>query len=771
MQKTGRSAGDRRMSAPSRLADRLRALRNGADLTLEELSERSGVSVRTLSDIERGVSKAPQRRTMESIADGLALEGVAREGLLRAARARRAAAQTRNEGVAIPPRHVRDFTGRDREIARIVESLDAAGDADSPPPVLVICGAPGVGKTTSAVEALRRRRGEWPLVMFLDLDGFNSVPLTPLQVMRRLLRQVPGVGDDVPTDLDAAVRLWGTVSAAQSPAVLLDNAASESQVRPVLAVDTRGPVLITSRRTLSGLESAQRVMLGPLEPEESAVLLGRLIPPDQLGATGDLDALAALCDNVPLALRIAGNRIASQPARSVADFVSRMGSEENRLRLLVAGDLAIESAFALSYDDLEPETAALFRALAVIDGATFDARLAAATVGADVLDTEARLDELTDLGLLEARGGNRYRLHDLLRLFASARLRREDGTDAAGERKARLRTWLLSTVERAGSWFEPARTPETPGAQGAAFPDRDTARAWIQLEVIHWWPAYRSAAVVGDHELVADVADALHWFSDLWVAWGHWNELYALSVAATHALGDQRLHAMHLGYLAWTEIVELGDPEAALVTAHRAFAAADEADDDTQRGWAHLYASWARSRSGLIDEAVVDARAAILAFHRSADRDGSAQAIAQAAQLQRLGGDHEAALIEYRAIVAQVTEQTDGINGSTRQFTASSALHDIATSLLELGRPAEAAVAATEALAFAREIGWESGCAVSLSWRANARLDLGDLVAAESDLDEAAELLGSGGDDHFRNVQRAKLDELRGLLERARTTP
>jgi transcriptional regulator with XRE-family HTH domain len=760
MQKTGRTGRNQGMSAEAGLAERLRALRLAADLTLERLSERTGVSVRTISDIERGISRAPQRRTVEAIANGLDLGPAAREGFLRAARSRRGAAPTRNEGVAIPPHHVHDFTGRDREIARILETLDAPRDASTAPPVLIICGPPGVGKTTSAIEALRRRQDEWPLVMFLDLDGFNPVPLTPLQVMRRLLRQVPGVGDDVPTTLDAAIRLWRTVSAGHSPAVLLDNAASESQVRPVLAADTRGAVIITSRRSLSGLESAQRVTLAPLAPDESVLLLSRLIPAEQR-RDGDLEDLAALCDNVPLALRIAGNRIASQPARSVADFVARMGSEENRLRLLVAGDLAVESAFALSYDDLEPETALLFRALSVIDGATFDVRIAAATLGADVLDAETRLDQLTDLGLLEARGGNRYRLHDLIRLFAAARLRREDGVDAAGDRKARLRRWLLATVERAGSWFEPDRTPELPGATGVAFPDRDTARAWIQLEVVHWWPAYRAASIVGDHAVVTDVADALHWFSDLWVAWAHWNEFYALSVSAALALGDPRLQAIHLGYLAWTEIVERGDPEAAVVTARRALAAADAADDDVQRGWAHVYASWAQSRSGLIDDAAVEAREAILAFRRTDDREGSAQALAQAAHVQRLGGDLEAALVEYRAIVEQVLAGAEGINGSTREFTASSALHDIATTLLTLDRPAEAAVAATQALALASAIGWDSGCAVSLTRRAEAHLATGDLAAAEGDIREAADILGTGGDDHFRTTQRERLGELR----------
>ena len=206
----------------------------------------------------------------------------------------------------------------------------------------------------------------------------------------------------MPGTLDAATALWQSATAELPATVLLDNAAHENQIRPVLSADARTKVVITSRRTLAGLEGVRRMTLGPLGADESVALLAKLIPAQQRAA-GDLRELAELCDHIPLAMRIAGNRIASRPALQAADFIARLRSSDNRLRLLVAGDLAVEAAFALVLRRPRPRSAALFRSISVIDAGTFDALLAAATLEVDDGDVDLRLDELVDLGLVEAR--------------------------------------------------------------------------------------------------------------------------------------------------------------------------------------------------------------------------------------------------------------------------------------------------------------------------------------------------------------------------------
>jgi transcriptional regulator with XRE-family HTH domain len=751
------------VSPHSTLAATLRTLRLAADLTLEGLAEQSGISARAISDIERGVSTAPQRRTAVAIAQGLGLDTATTDAFLRAARARRRMPADGPRSAAIAPHRLPDFTGRDREIDDLGALLGTPPENAVSALVIVVCGAPGIGKTTSAFEALSRAADVWPRMLYVDLDGFSGSPLTPLQVLRALLRQLPGLSEKLPTSLAAAARLWQSVTAENPPAVLLDNAANESQIRPVLTLDARSVVLVTSRRSLAGLEGVRRLTLGPLGEDDSVLLLSRLIPAAQREA-GDLGELAALAGHIPLALRIIGNRIASHAEWQTADFVVRMRSAENRLRLLVAGDLAVEAAFALSYDDLDARNAALFRSIAVIDGATFDARIAAATMGADVLDTEARLDELTDLGLVEARGGNRYRLHDLIRLFALAALRTEEGPGAVPDRRDRLRTWLLGRLERAGAWFEPDRTADDHSSSGVSFPDADTAQAWIRLEVVHWWPALRSAAAVGDHAVVVDVADALHWFSELWVEWGHWHEFFSLAVASARTLADPRLEAMQLGYLAWAEIIEVGDPDAAALTAGRALVAADAADDDTQRGWALFYRGWAAMIRQHFDDAVEAAGAAVAAFNRAGNPDGASGAMVVIAMVHADRGEHEMSIRDFEAILQQVALVTGRENDLVRKITAGSAHRYITTSLLALGRSAEAVASATAALAIAEDINSAAAITSSLRMRVLAHIAAGDVTAAQEDINRALAGVGTSSRDAYINEQRVQLEELRATL-------
>ena len=751
------------MNAPTTLAATLRTLRQGADLTLEGLAERSGISARTISDIERGVSVAPQRRTALAIAQGLGLSAEGAQDFLRAVRARRLRPADDQRGSAIAPHRLPDFTGRAHEITDLGSLLVSPTEPAVSPLVIVLCGAPGIGKTTSAVEALSRAHDVWPRMLYVDLDGFNAAPLTPLQVLRALLRQLPGLGEKLPTRLDAAARLWRTATTAHPPAVLLDNAANESQVRPVLSVHPAAVVVITSRRSLAGLEGVRRMTLGPLDEQDSVQLLSRLIPADQR-RPGDLAELAALSDHVPLALRIAGNRIASQPGWQTADFVVRMRSAENRLRLLVAGDLAVESAFALSYNELDRQNAALFRSIAVIDGATFDARIAAATVGGDVLDTEARLDELTDLGLVEARGGNRYRLHDLIRLYALAALRSEDGADGVTERRDRLRRWLVGSLERAGSWFEPRRTADESTTDGVSFPDAETAQTWIRQEVVHWWPALRATAALGDHATVVDVADALHWFSDLWVEWGHWHEFFSLAVTSARALVDPRQEAMHLGYRAWAEIIELGDPEAALATAGLALAAAETSADTDQRGWALFYVGWAAMVLRRYDASASAARDAVTAFNRAGNWDGAAQAMVLIAKVHGDRGEHDLSLRDFQDILRQVDLGSGREDALVLKITACSAHRFISSSLLALGRPVEAVASATAAVALAEDINSAAHLASALRMLVVAQLAAGNIDAAELAIDRALAGIGATSTDAFINEQRAHLEELRAGL-------
>jgi len=723
------------MRSPRSLPELLRSHRSALGLTLEGLADKSRISARTISDIERGVSGAPQARTIAALAAALGLQSSEREDFLIAARSRRRLRATTPRTSAGSPHRVLDFAGREDEIAQVTDFL--TGVVKHPESrAILLSGAPGIGKTSSAMEAVDRLHDGPADVVFVDLDGFSAEPLTPLQVLRAVLRQMPDIGDRVPADLDEAGRLWRTVSAENPRTVVLDNAAHESQVRPVLAADPSNRVVITSRRTLAGLEGVRRVALGPLGEQDSIQLLERLIPESQR-QFGDLLELARLSDCIPLALRIVGNRIASRPSWQAADFAERMRSTENRLRLLVAGDLAVEAAFALSYDDLESSTAQLFRSISVIDGATFDARIAAATAGIDVIDADDLLEELTDLGLVESRGGSRYRVHDLIRLFARARLNRDGLGQGGHEERDRLRHWLLASLERAGAWFEPERLPEMRLDNGAGFPDPATAQAWIRLEEAHWWPAMKAAANSGEYETVTDVADSLHWFSELWMEWGNWRELFALAVDSARALDDPRLEAMHLGYLVWATVLETGDDVEGIRLAELAVAAATVSEDNTQIGWAKFYAGWMYYRVGRIEESTTMSLESVAEFETVGDFDGAAQSMTILARAQHDRAGHEQMIVALSEVANRLNVDTS-VNRATVRRTTMLVIHRFLTaSYLAVDRPADAVTSATAAIDAAREFASGVRVAGALRYRAHAYLVAGDFDAAERDIDDA----------------------------------
>lgn len=777
---------------PARLGSVLRALRIEADLTLEALAERSGLSDRTISDIERGVSTGPQRRTIDALATALALSeeesrelaGAARRGRHRRPTSPDATPDVPTSGgrdratavdrpsserdASIVPRRLPDFTGRDAELADLSAFLSVADRpsiATQPAAsrVAVISGPPGVGKTSLAVEALHRRSDVGERV-FVDLGGLDPEPVSPLAVVQSILRQV-SVGDEPPTTLPAAVSRWRDIAATKPIAVLLDNAAGETHVRPVLSA-TAATVVITSRRTLSGLEAVRRVTLGPLPLGDAISLLREIIPPRQ-AETGDLGVLARLCGTVPLALRIAGNRLASRPSWTVGDLVARLSDSERRLRTLVAGDLAVESTVAMSYDLLPAALAELFRGLSLLEGPTFDAQLVAMlTVDSDaasgsrpaseersgtesaVAAAEDALDDLSDLGLIQALSGGRYRLHDLVRDVAAVRLHRETTEEDIERRRSRMCVWLLRTTIAAGLHFEPAserdraRVALAP-SEHREFAGAPEARAWLESEVDHWMPALRRAAASGLHEYVVGTAQALHWFSDLWANDGRWYDVFSLSAASAEALGDPALEAEHRGYLAWAILAQRTDADGArqaFEVAESAHAAAVRAGDVLQRAWAEHYMAWAAFERGELRVSEAAAARSAADFEAAGHLEGMLQSFATRALVQREEGRFEEAIATFREQLAVVAGARDRLTPGIAMFTEANGILAIAGLLARLGRFEETIVAADDGFERASGIEYQRGRAAGRKWRGEARLAVGRRADGLADLREAVDL-------------------------------
>jgi tetratricopeptide (TPR) repeat protein/transcriptional regulator with XRE-family HTH domain len=679
----------------------LRGHRRAARLTLEQLAEVSGVSARTLSDMERGRSKGPQQRTVTALADALALQGDARTQLIELARDGRLRDHWMRPaaGPGELPRPVDDFTGRAAELAWVSDMVHA----ESSPGVGVvglITGSAGLGKTTFAVRAAHALRPDFPDgVFFLDLFGMSQRPLAADDALRLLVRALGVTDQQIPGDTQARASWYRSLLRDRRVLLLLDNAASEEQVRPLLPGEGAGRVLITTRRLLAGLEGVRRLVLGPLPlPEARQLLMGILGERSARDDEAALTRIAELCGGLPLALRIIGNRLASRPGWDAAELAARLANEEHRLGQFKAGDLKIANAFEMSYEQLDQSGQQVFRRLAVVPGQDSDADLAAVAGGMPIEDAWDALDDLVDLGLLQDSGAGRYRFHDLVRLFARERLQEEP----QAEREAltsRVTSWLLRMATMAGRWFEPAhRRPDQPDPDLAALSSAEEAERWLRGNVDNWLGALRAAASGGEHSLVLDCAESMHWFSDWWVHGPHWHEVFTLGAEAAAALGDLAQQATQLNYLAWVHWVPPSDPETMLRYATEALDLATRSGTTAQVGWSHQYIALALRLLGRLDEAAASASRAAEMFKTIGDTDAYAQSVGTFGDCLREAGRYAEALEQSLRLLALVDDEGVGMTPSIAANVRPYALIRLGRCLADLGRRPEAIATLTEAI-------------------------------------------------------------------------
>jgi transcriptional regulator with XRE-family HTH domain len=281
----------------------LRRLRAGAGLTQEELAEAAGLSPRSVSDLERGISRTARKETARLLADALGLTGPARAEFEAAARGRPVPGCPGTGGAAAAtrtlPRDVASFTGRQEELGQLAEAAAGSGGVAV---IHAIGGMAGVGKTAFAVHAAHRLAGRYPGgQIFLSLHGHTpgQVPVDPVDALASLLLTAGVAAAHIPPGLDARVALWRDRLAGRQLLLILDDAAGSEQVRPLLPGAGGSLVLVTSRRHLTGLEDAVAISLDTLPPGQAAALLVRLagrpgLAPDDR-RSGTLPGCAGTC--------------------------------------------------------------------------------------------------------------------------------------------------------------------------------------------------------------------------------------------------------------------------------------------------------------------------------------------------------------------------------------------------------------------------------------------------------------------------------------------
>jgi hypothetical protein len=410
--------------------------REGAELTYRHLAGRAGWSHAVVAAYLTGKTLPPTDRfdtLIQLLGATRAEQGALATARDRVEERRRTVTRsTRPEhGLPVPrqlPADVPGFVGRATELAAMSRLVEAA--RRSPTVVIVaITGTAGVGKTALAIHGAHQIKHRFPHgQLYADLHGFGPErPASPERILDGYLTALGVPPHGLPADLDAKAALYRSLVDGQRMLVVLDNAASAQQVRPLLPATPGCLVVVTSRNSLTGLvarDRAHRIGLDLLPVNDSVALLAGFLGEDRITAepTAAVE-LARLCACLPVALCVAGERAAARPHATLASLAKELTTAEHRLDPLDAGDdddrgAAVREVFAWSYRRLPPDAARLFRLLGSYPGPYLDRSIVTALAGSEPAEADRLIDVLIATSLLQPEHPDRYRMHDLLRAYA-----------------------------------------------------------------------------------------------------------------------------------------------------------------------------------------------------------------------------------------------------------------------------------------------------------------------------------------------------------------
>ncbi|GLZ81599.1 hypothetical protein Afil01_64060 [Actinorhabdospora filicis] len=488
------------MLTPAAFVDELRRLRAWSDLSYREIERRA----RSAGDVlpASTLAGALNRETLPPLAVvtafvracgggvtewAAAWRRLAEKSAARARVSRAAAPPARREAAPavvprlIPPRGAH-LAGRDGELARVTAAL--LGEASA---TVLVTGAAGIGKTSLAVHAAHDLAADFPDgLLYADLRGAGTDPADPAAVLTGFLRALGSVGTAVPADHDGRVHLYRSITSHRRILVVLDDAAGPAHVRDLLPTGDNCATLVTSRAGLAGLDG-HRLQLGLLPLADATALLREMIGDRRADADpGQVEAIAEHCGRLPLAVWIAGARLAARPNLPVAVVADALGDARGRLDALTVGDVGVRTSLEVGHRRLGPDAGRLLRLLAPVPG-DFPGWAASALLDATPQAAERALDELVEVHLvasIDRDGHERFGLHDLVRDFAAELP--EPGREAAFARLLSGAMHLAGEAEsRVGTDFQGLPgPPATRWRPDAATVERELAEplAWFERE-------------------------------------------------------------------------------------------------------------------------------------------------------------------------------------------------------------------------------------------------------------------------------------------------
>lgn len=450
--------------------------------------------------------------------------------------------QPRSPARQLPP-DVDHFTGRQAELREVVDLLGQERDRL---PVVTISGPPGVGKSALAVAVAYRLSVSYPDgQLFVDLSGTAPQPREPGDVLARFLRDLGVPGVDIPVSAEERATLFRDRVAGKRILVVLDNAATDAQVRPLLPGSRQCGVLVTSRRRLTGLDVSLRIQLDKLAPADAVDLLGLLAGIERLEPRA-AQRIVRSCGHLPLAIRIIGTKLRTRPHLSATIVATRLEDERHRLDELVSGDRGVRAGFLVSYEQLGMAQQRAFRLLALLPGPDFAGWAAAAALGADLRTADRLMDDLVEANLLECASPDRprFRFHNLIRLLAEERVAAESDDAERETVLSRIFETHLQLAQHAdaalnfGGMHRFDLPPLSPDNSAAALTITRDAPRWFDEELSSLLAAVEAAAKQGRHLTTCRLSATLAAYLELR---GRWDELVRvadLSVAAARELAS-----------------------------------------------------------------------------------------------------------------------------------------------------------------------------------------------------------------------------------------
>lgn len=648
------------------------------------------------------------------------------------------------------PTDIGDFTGRETHVEHLC-SLLVTGNEGSPGAVriAVVNGAAGLGKTTLAVHAAHQVSARFPDgQLYVDLFGASPHPASPGEVLARFLRDLGVDGDKVPARDDERAALYRTTLTGRQVLILLDNAKDAAQIRPLLPGSSSCAVLVTTRNRASDLASTRFFDLDVLEDTEALALFSRIVGEERAAAEPDATAeVLVACAGLPLAIRICAARLAARRGWKIATLAGRLRNTHRRLDELKTGDLAVRASFQVSYESLKSigrgkNPARAFRLLGLWQGASISLPAAAALTGEPADDVADALEALVDVNLLESPAPDRYRFHDLLRVYATERAEAEEPDAVRGEAVARLLRWYLDTAEAAADAVSPRRyqlphEEATAAAPPVVFASLEEALAWYDDERANVVTATRQAAAVGLHGIAWRIPPTL---TPVFNRWSNWADC----VTANRVAVDSAVRDGHRLAEAWARnqlgfaLVKLRDAEA-VAHLERALAIRREAGDTN--GEAQTAISLAEAyltRRGPGEDALSYLQLAVSLLH-------SPEALSlRAVALNNLGevylgmdnlGSAEKCYIEARDISRAIGGHVEG-----------HALHNLGKVYRRLHRLDEAVASFEESRRKHRASGALWGEAATLKHLGGVYAEVGDVREARTSLTEAQRIFEQVGD-------------------------